>query len=441
MVKINDGTCFKTWVRPLMGGQVTRWHQQRRRCLSLVENRLSLRELTIRMWFMCWIRVSAAFHFVFHLFLDMGCHIEHIKYPDDNRPPANAAVPPGSQNTLRRPSVTNQNQPQQQPPGPPAPAPLPGLLNGRAMSPPGVIPDRTMSPVGRLNGTGTPQPQAFASAAAAAVAASGLNGRPPPVRPRREDDLDDDDAGTSESFQRARSPSTRAISPASVPQTQSIIMTAAAAVTGRQSPVVTALPPSVTANMAITGRGSPLTVTGRSSPVVGPRMNGGDGQGVSPVINGYARPSSRTGHHVHHQHNGSLSNNVAVTADVMRDYKAKEVELDSVKRQTAWMREALAKAVKAGFATPSGEGVEGLGPGEEGQDAKQTELVLRFKQFKAQTQVSCFVTKLNVLCIYCHTIRMRCCSRRNKLLSVSQKLNVPKGARCKRQLIIVPNLL
>jgi hypothetical protein len=344
------------------------------------------------------------------------CHIEHIKYPDDNRPPANAAVPPGSQNTLRRPSVTNQNQA----PGPPTPAPLPALLNGRAMSPPGVIPDRTMSPVGRPNGTGTPQPQqqpqAFASAAAAAAAASGPNGRPPPVRPRREDDLDgqqqDDDASTTESFQRARSPSTRAISPASMPQTQSIMTAAAAVVTGRQSPIVTALPPSVAANMAITGRGSPLTVTGRSSPVVGPRMNGGDSggqaqaQGVSPVINGYARPSSRTGHH---QHNGSLSNNVLVTADVMRDYKAKEVELDSVKRQSAWMREALAKAVKAGFATPSGEGAEGamgVGPGEEGQDAKQTELVLRFKQFKAQTQVSCFLTKLDLLWII--VIQLEC---------------------------------
>lgn len=331
------------------------------------------------------------------------------------------------------------------------PAPLP---NGRAMSPPGVIPDRTMSPVGRPNGTGTPQPQqqpqAFASAAAAAGAASGPNGRPPPVRPRREDEMDgqqqDDDASTTESFQRARSPSTRGISPASVPQTQSIMTAAAAAVTGRQSPIVTALPPNVAANMTMTGRGSPLTVTGRSSPVVGPRMNGGDGggqaqpQGVSPVMNGYARPSSRTGHHVHHQHSGSLSNNVAVTADVMRDYKAKEVELDSVKRQAAWMREALAKAVKAGFATPSGEGAEGVGLGEEGHDAKQTELVLRFKQFKAQTQVSCFVIKLNVLWIIVIRFRMRCCSRRDKLLSVLQKLNVPKGVRCKRPLTIVPNL-
>lgn len=324
---------------------------------------------------------------------------EHIKYPDDNRPPANAAVPPGSQNTLRRPSVTNQVQ-QTPGPGPPSQPPI----NGRAMSPSNVIPERTMSPVGRPNGMITPQPQsqAFGSAAAAA---SGTGRPTPPIRPKRDDDPDgDDDTGTSESFQRARSPSTRAISPAGVPQsqTQSIMAAAAVAATGRQSPVVSALPASVAANMAITGRGSPLTVTGRSSPVVVPRMNSGGGvdggagagvgqaqaQGISPVINGYARPSSRTGQH--HVHNGSVSN-VGVTVDMVKDLKAKELELEFVKKQVAWMKEALGKALKAGYVPPSGEVSEELGvvpgAGDEGQDTKQTELLFRLKQFKAQTQV------------------------------------------------------
>jgi len=48
-----------------------------------------------------------------------------------------------------------------------------------------------------------------------------------------------------------------------------------------------------------------------------------------------------------------------VTTD-LRDLKVKDVELDSVKRQMAWMKEVLAKAAKVGF-VPFVEGVDFAG--------------------------------------------------------------------------------
>lgn len=338
--------------------------------------------------------------------------IEHIKYPEDNRPPINAAVPPANQNTLRRPSVTNQAQQQQasqQVQQPQVPAPPQGppsststTINERAMSPGGIVPERTMSPLGRPpNGVGGGQQQAFGIAASAA--AGGANGRP--VRPRREDEVvDEEETMTAESFQRAKSPAqvipTRAMSPAgsiigggvgTTPapaggvQNMLTMATAGGGATGRQSPTVG----------GVSGRSSPLTmVTGRASPVVpeNKRVNGdapGSG-GVSPSLNGF-RPSSRTGHHPqqHHQHGGSVGN---LAGDLARDLKAKDVELDSVKRQVAWMKEALGKAARAGYvmtAEGDGTGMNALGGSEEGTDARQAEMVLQFKQFRAQMQVSC----------------------------------------------------
>jgi hypothetical protein len=91
-------------------------------------------------------------------------------------------------------------------------------------------------------------------------------------------------------------------------------------------------------------------------------------------MNGFPRPASRTG-------NGSVGN---VVADLLRDLKAKEVELESVKKQLAWMREGLGKASRAGYVFADGDGIE------EGGEGERTELVLRFKQFKAQIQVGHF---------------------------------------------------
>ncbi|KAG6891899.1 hypothetical protein C0992_002973, partial [Termitomyces sp. T32_za158] len=92
----------------------------------------------------------------------------------------------------------------------------------------------------------------------------------------------------------------------------------------------------------------------------------------APAINGFGhlhhRTSSRTG--------GSSIGNV--TAELSRDLRAKEAELDGVKKQVAWMREALGKATKAGFAYADLEVPE--------DNDDNVEMVLKFKQFKAQIQ-------------------------------------------------------
>jgi hypothetical protein len=338
--------------------------------------------------------------------------IEHIKYPEDNRPPVNAAVPPANQNTLRRPSVTNQAQQQQTQPaqaGAVAPPAVPSAtINGRAMSPGSSVgPERTISPVGRPpNGVGGGQQQQGLGSAAIAVNAGPIvNGKP--VRPRREDEVVDDEEGvTTESLQRARSPvqgtiMNRAMSPAgsigggttTAPAggvASILAMAAGGGPTGRQSPTV--------GGGGLSGRASPLTmVTGRASPIVVENKRNGDAQGQQQqsTMNGSRPPSRAAQHqpqqqsqHHHHQHGGSVGN---VAEDLIRDVKAKEVELDSVKRQVAWMKEALGKAAKTGFVFnvegEGGGGLGGVGALEEGVDEKQAELALRFKQFRAQVQV------------------------------------------------------
>jgi len=305
-----------------------------------------------------------------------------------------------------------------------------------------------MSPAGgRQNGLAQ---QAFQNAAVA-------NGKPP-VRPRREDEggLDgtDDglDNGTQESYQtRAKSPAqqqggTRAVSPpmAGGPATQAPNMIGVSmGINGRQSPAVMA---------ATGGRASPMT--GRASPVVErPRANGPngivndnyqnqrEGPNVSPTLNGFVRPSSRTGANG----NGSAGN---VAGDLVRDLKAKDVELDSVKRQMAWMKEALSKATKAGFVQTDREGGSdmGLGGADEGQDGKQAELALRFKQFKAQVQVSSirgrvvFFCKCRVLIISCDRDSRPWQSKPSSRPSGCPKLNVPEQVQRKKQPTIVLKL-
>lgn len=91
----------------------------------------------------------------------------------------------------------------------------------------------------------------------------------------------------------------------------------------------------------------------------------------TPAVNGSVRPHSRTG-------NGSVGN---VAADLLRDLKAKEAELEGAKKQLAWMREGLGKASRAGYIFMDRDGIQEEGEGQ------STELALRFKQFKAQIQV------------------------------------------------------
>ncbi|KAF6766585.1 hypothetical protein DFP72DRAFT_839021 [Ephemerocybe angulata] len=373
----------------------------------------------------------------------------HIRYPDPARgPPPPASVPPGSQNSARKPSLTSQNAP-----GPVLQQQLNGIANGRAMSPAmEEDPRRAVSPSGpgaratlmKPNGipaqlqAGTPPPSSSPPGGYDAI----TNGKgKAPVRPRRDDDgdvvnEDSYDAATSESYHssrdrvvspeqalqqqqqqqfttRAKSPASRATSPEQYQQQQQqqqSIMGGVNGVTGRSSPVVGAA--------SATGRSSPMTgraspMTGRASPSVDLRSNkpanppegyyaqqqialqNQPPSSAGGAVNGYARPGSRG-----HGAAGSVGN---VALDLVRDLKAKEIEMDSLKRQMTWMKEALGRATKAGFVVPSSERdgsgsptgsidsgfssgiLQGGGIDEQGE-SKYAELALRFKQFRAQMQ-------------------------------------------------------
>ena len=329
---------------------------------------------TILVSLISWTQVCYFLNFTFsYLYF---YNLEHIKYPEDNKGPPGTGVPPANQNNSRKPSVTPQNSQH--------PSQQQQLINGRSMSP-AVGPDRAMSPAGRQpNGVAQ---QTFSSSG------SGGKGKPP-VRPRREDDdLNGTDDGfdivSSESYQtqtRSKSPaqmnSTRAVSPPmSGPQPPNMVAVSMGinGTAGRSSPLVTGRA------SPMAERASPVPLSERTRGVGAGSVEGHNGpKDSSPTINGFPRPGSRNG-------NGSVGN---VTADLIRDIKAKDLELDSVKRQMAWMKEALAKATRAGFSQTESQGspeisvMNNLAGSEELDDAKHAELALKFKQFKAHVQVS-----------------------------------------------------
>ncbi|RXW22588.1 hypothetical protein EST38_g3263 [Candolleomyces aberdarensis] len=362
---------------------------------------------------------------------------KHIRYPDPNRgPPPPTTVPPGSQNTARKPSLTAQNVG-------PAQIAQSIVANGRSMSPSvGDDARRAVSPEGvaKPNGISSRLGQAVqypatGSLASSAPASYDINGKgKAPVRPRRDDDgdgtEDNMDATTSESYHstrdrtmspeyaqqmaRARSPGSRAVSPEQQQyqqQQQQSMMGGVNGITGRSSPVVGA-PNGATgrASPLTTGRASPMTGTGRASPAMDVRpkpANPPEGyyaqqqiaaqnQPSGSAMNGFARPMSRG----HGGPSGSVGN---VAADLVRDLKAKDVEMDSLKRQLTWMKEALGRATKAGFvpvaerdgngSPTSFDGVNPLGPNgvlnggiEDAGGASYAELALKFKQFRAYMQ-------------------------------------------------------
>jgi hypothetical protein len=78
----------------------------------------------------------------------------------------------------------------------------------------------------------------------------------------------------------------------------------------------------------------------------------------SPSANGFTSP--RPGSVSHGGHGGSTGN---ITADLIRDLKAKEAEVDNMKNREVWMKAALSKASRSGFVyedRESGEGELGL---------------------------------------------------------------------------------
>ena len=279
---------------------------------------------------------------------------EHIKYPDSSKPPA-------QNNTVRKSSIapasaassSSQNN---------------SIINGeRAMSPNAGDPQdlrRAISPTGTKKANGMAV-QPFPNNGP-------VSGRP--KRPRREGDEDllgtDDGHGTdataSDSVHRAPSPeqsATRAKSPGSVravsPGSQGGGETQQASIAAR-----------------LQAR-SPSPSIDRTKPPSDAFYGGVR----SPTTNGFANP--RPGSSVGLVGAGSTGN---ITADLIRDLKAKESEVDAMRNREVWMKAALSKASRSGFVyedREAGDGDLSLMRDEQ----KVAELVLSFKQFRAQIQV------------------------------------------------------
>ncbi|KAG7450113.1 uncharacterized protein BT62DRAFT_961698 [Guyanagaster necrorhizus] len=268
---------------------------------------------------------------------------KHIKYPDASKSP-----PP--QNPARKSSIPPQtNQPTKL-----SSSPSGHVLNGsRSVSPLQSETEdrRALSPNGSskpVNGVIPPSGTAKA-----------------PMRPRREDDhVDPTEPPVKEMLStriRATSPDQPLHDRAKSPHT---IGSRAVSPTG---PDIGQVPNM--ASMTMNGLGGRVSPDRSKPPPDGFYSTGG-----SPIVNGFT-------HHQSSSRQGSVNN---VTADLLRDLKTKELELEGVRRQMIWMKEALINASRSGYVYTDKDGSQ-LEDGVEGQNA---ELLLQFKQFKAQMQTA-----------------------------------------------------
>ncbi|CAK5280148.1 unnamed protein product [Mycena citricolor] len=185
---------------------------------------------------------------------------------------------------------------------------------------------------------------------------NGVRGGTPPVRPRRED-VEDVELVDEPVRERTMSPEQ--------PAAQRVKSPAFSVASRAVSPTngMSGEPPNmVSMSMPMGGRGSPAV--DRARPSVEAPSSG------SPTI------ASHTGHG---SRAGSVTN---VNADLLKDLKAKELELEAVRRQMAWMKEALGKASKAGYVQDGPE----MEMSDEGTDSRLRELAMQFKTFKARMQ-------------------------------------------------------
>ncbi|KAJ6627112.1 hypothetical protein B0H10DRAFT_2210524 [Mycena sp. CBHHK59/15] len=278
---------------------------------------------------------------------------KHIKYP------VTPAPQPAAQGVARKSSLN-----------PPAVQQIANAANGvRSMSPSvqpvsdSEDPRRAMSP-----------PNAKIKAPNGIGSLNGGKGKAP-MRPRRDDD---DAPGADDSMDEAPRERERTMSPEHVapPATAPIrakspAFSVASRAVSPANGIQESQPPNLMTLNGLPGRASPAI--DRTKPPVDAFYN--------------AAPGSPTGGASHHGH-GSRNGSVNVTSDLLKDLKTKELELEGVKRQMGWMKEALAKASKSGYVYVDRDGGhEGVNGGmAESGDGMNAELILKFKQFKAQMQ-------------------------------------------------------
>ncbi|KAL4241731.1 hypothetical protein ABKN59_000783 [Abortiporus biennis] len=286
---------------------------------------------------------------------------KHIKYPDSNKaPPTGPPTGPS-----RKSSVTAQ-------------PPNPNQMAQRSTSPQLVNGVRATSPVGNQGidaeelRRAMVSPESIRSVKQNGIIQPSLTSSDKgkaPMRPAREgsDEVEEENSLPYSVAQRAISPdqsrakspgfsSNRAVSPAQSEQYgQPISMSSVA--------------------MGMNGING---VAARSaSPAVGKTsMDSFYGQKpASPLPNGIG----------HTKAVGSTGN---LTADLIRDLKEKEAEMEGMKRREAWMRAALAKASRSGFVYAESEELTSNADDEDIDGRKVAEMVINLKHMKATLQTT-----------------------------------------------------
>ena len=265
-----------------------------------------------------------------------------------------------------------------------------------------------MSPPGSRSGTRTPNGMITPSAPPQSVISTSNPGTNPkvkaPVRPRRDEE------------EALRTDDGHAIDPVVISETVNGVSTGTG-VTER-SPT-----PTDPQNQAQRAKSPTYGIAGRAvSPVassidghgqqnqqatmtsVAMSMNGSlAARSPSPVVDRSKPPldafyqstpaTTSTNSYVHpHGHSqqkfGSTGN---VTADLIRDYKAKDMEVEMLRKREAWMKTALLKASRTGFVQVDEELFEAenvkLGASADDEQTKIADMILNFKHFKTQIQV------------------------------------------------------
>ena len=224
----------------------------------------------------------------------------------------------------------------------------------RAMSPPGIRPKNA------IGGDAAP-----------------VNGKvKPPVRPRREDEDSDEilEPSTLESHSRERGMSPDQVQARAKSPSQNGLTSRAVSPTDGADQAQPNIMSVSMSNVNITGRTSPAVDRAKYTP-----DSIYNSHSRSPSMNGYAQPPSRAG-------SGSVTN---VAADLLKEIKSKDAELESAKKQMAWMKEALGKAAKMGYVYAEKEGSD-VADTEDLSSNSDVDIILKFKSFKAQIQARQF---------------------------------------------------
>ena len=288
---------------------------------------------------------TSMFPFTQYEWPSVDCHAtEHIKYPDSSKPP------PTSVNG--RKSVSAQPKPVQRPSGD-AGAPVQPREGSPAHDPASDNDDarRATSPAGRQALTNEVNMASISTKSKARVRDGEYDGESSPESTEPRESAASPDGG------RARSPTNaaRAISPAQVADVYDPA--------GPQASLA-----SVMLQRNVPSARSPSPVVERSKSPLEALYR----VPSSPTANGFVKPAST----------GNL------TADLIRDLKDKEAEVEAMKKKEAWMKAALLKAERSGFIyAESEEELSSRADDDDIDGRKVTEMVINFKQLKSKIQV------------------------------------------------------